>query len=576
LLLLAWALVVRDLAAQESSPWPPMRLTTRQTGLHAVPAGALAAAWDAPATEVRSALAAGRLGLSNQGRPVGYLSEPGGARLLFYAESHRNNYTDNNVYWLSPGTNPTAPVVDGGAPVAVAGSAVPARSEFELDAFIRSELATDPDQDYWLWRWLVGSHPVLGSTRIDFVLPETAAVGMPNRVLVRVLGASAYRHAVSLEVDGCRDPAWQTNWTDRVPFTFAFNVPDTCLRSGTNQLTLRALGPSQSQWWLESFAVEFRRRCAATNGVIEFQSPGPQVVTVAGFAGPDIVLFEVTEPTLPQRVAGATIDPGSGGYRVSFVPTGTGRRYVAMTVGAVLPEPVIAVRTPVGWTGTGHRADLLVIAADDLAAAIQPLVDHRRAQGLEVELASIESVYDEFNFGLREPAALRSFLRYAPSRWALPPSYVLVVGNGTYDPRDLLRKSDNRITPIMIPTPYGMFVSDTALGDVVRLGMKAYHAHGARLTPSAIFQILGDPSLPFAGCAPGAPTIAIGLDPDHAVRLTVQGVRGQALRLWAGGSADAPAAEWVVLTNWVTRDLPFVYREDIGSARARRFYRVTD
>jgi hypothetical protein len=64
------------------------------------------------------------------------------------------------------------------------------------------------------------------------------------------------------------------------------------------------------------------------------------------------------------------------------------------------------------------------------------LVAHRRAQGLEVVVADVQDVYDEFGGGLLDPEAIRAFVSHALSRWALPPTYVLLVGDGHYDFKD--------------------------------------------------------------------------------------------------------------------------------------------
>ncbi|MCB0237858.1 MAG: hypothetical protein KDH08_04295, partial [Anaerolineae bacterium] len=68
--------------------------------------------------------------------------------------------------------------------------------------------------------------------------------------------------------------------------------------------------------------------------------------------------------------------------------------------------------------------------------ALQPLVDHRRSQGLRVTVASIDDVYDTFSNGVPDPAAIRDYMIYARDNWTGPaPRFLLLAGDATYDYR---------------------------------------------------------------------------------------------------------------------------------------------
>lgn len=57
----------------------------------------------------------------------------------------------------------------------------------------------------------------------------------------------------------------------------------------------------------------------------------------------------------------------------------------------------------------------------------------------DVDVVDVQDVYDEFAFGAHGPDAIRDFLNYAYTNWANPkPKYVLLVGDGTADPRNYL------------------------------------------------------------------------------------------------------------------------------------------
>jgi hypothetical protein len=96
--------------------------------------------------------------------------------------------------------------------------------------------------------------------------------------------------------------------------------------------------------------------------------------------------------------------------------------------------------------------------------AVQPLLDHRAAEGLAVVKVDVQDIYDEWSGGLLDPEAIRAFLSYAYHNWnsgGPPPTYVLLVGDGHYDFKGALRPG----LPMLIP-PYLLhidpFIGETA------------------------------------------------------------------------------------------------------------------
>ena len=61
----------------------------------------------------------------------------------------------------------------------------------------------------------------------------------------------------------------------------------------------------------------------------------------------------------------------------------------------------------------------------------------------------------------------------AHQRWVFPPRYLVLLGDGTYDYRDLKAFGDNLVPPLMVPTRYGLFTSDSGFGNVEETGCPA-------------------------------------------------------------------------------------------------------
>ncbi len=107
------------------------------------------------------------------------------------------------------------------------------------------------------------------------------------------------------------------------------------------------------------------------------------------------------------------------------------------------PEAIVLDR-PSRLAAADNRADYIIIAHRKLLAAIEPLAALHRARGLEVTVADVEDVYDEFHHGVSHPLALRSFLEHAHRSWAKPaPRFVLLVGDASWDGKNALANDAN-------------------------------------------------------------------------------------------------------------------------------------
>jgi len=78
----------------------------------------------------------------------------------------------------------------------------------------------------------------------------------------------------------------------------------------------------------------------------------------------------------------------------------------------------------------------------------------------------INDLYDEFHFGERSPFAIRQFLKAAIANWRTPPTYLLLNGRASLDPRDYLGFGHLDLVPTRIlPTSNLMTSSDDWFSD---------------------------------------------------------------------------------------------------------------
>lgn len=443
-----------------------IRCATREEGWHRIFAEDIARCLGEPTGSIRERVRQRKLSLTHRGKEVGYIVEADGAALLFWAEPYRNNYTELNVYWLTEGESAPLACLNGQPPGTPARATCRATTDVEHDILSRYDLADDPDEDYWFWARLVGSHPVVGQATVSFPIDALASDDTPALLRLRVAGGTVAEHRVVVEVNGYADVAWQTNWTGKVPCELQAQIPPECLHEGTNRIKLIAGGSTKSQWYFDGFRLEHGRPCQASHDMFELTLTDAAPLSVGGFSSADIRVLDITLPSQPALVTNVVVDQHESAYRVTFSPPTAPGRYSAFAESAPMSQPDLECRTWTGLAEPTHRADLLILGPWDFLPAVEPLAAHRRNQGLQVMTVSVESVYDEFNDGISEPESIRRFLRNARAVWAKPPAYVLLVGNGTYDYRNLQGRNDNLMPPLMVPTPFGLFASDSAYGDI--------------------------------------------------------------------------------------------------------------
>ncbi len=140
----------------------------------------------------------------------------------------------------------------------------------------------------------------------------------------------------------------------------------------------------------------------------------------------------------------------------------------------LVPDSIIK-DTPSDLRNFGNGADYIIITHKRFKNQSQQLANFR-SQNLHgfdnprVMLVDVQDIYDEFNFGLREPKAIRDFIKYVFDYWTEPTiSYVTLVGDMSRDYRGILENSKVSYMPSMPfhASLYGQLASDNLFACVI-------------------------------------------------------------------------------------------------------------
>jgi hypothetical protein len=360
-----------------------------------------------------------------------------------------SKYTKHNVYWLATGGEGTPrrmALVDGTPGVGPLASTHTFTVRYELDEDYGGFAEGEDSLDRWYF-----ATPVLGAgygggpEDYSFTLTGVGGSGK-GHLVVSMLGGTVFEHQVGVELNGAL-LATQT-WSGIEPYEAVIGNVD--FLDGANTVTLTCLSGSDPDdpdgiavdWFEARFPMVF----AAQDGLLKFTHDGGFRYQVTGFGVDTIGAFDITSWADVKRIENIQVT-GAGPYTLEMEPLSGGgeRTYMAVSSSAVKTPVSLVKVVSAGLAAATNGADWILITHRDLGwdgsgaayAWLSNLAALREGQGLRVKVVDVEHACDEFSYGIMGPMGIKNFLSYADANWTAPaPAYVLLVGDGTMDPKD--------------------------------------------------------------------------------------------------------------------------------------------
>jgi len=363
--------------------------------------------------------------------------------------SFYNDFTDENVYWLTGGRARGLRMAERQAQTA--GSETTGLYFRELRHFEEDELYYHGDNDAqiyttlaisgegWIWKILFGGE----TFATDALLQNVAANAPPCSLRARLRGVTRDainpNHRAQFFLNG--DTLGEISFSNNDEALFSAVVPSNFLREGKNSFELRALnvaGVLYDQISLDWIEISYWRQYVASDNFLALREPAhlqsPRArYQITNLHGNDVTLFDrrnqqrltgfALNQTAPEQFVLVFHDSAQAG-RDYFVGAEASRK-TPLRITRNAPSALRALQQPV---------DYVLITHANFKDAAQRLAEHRqRVNGLRVSVIEVEDIYDEFNFGMPQPEALRAFLRHAYENWRA--SYVCFFGDASWDPK---------------------------------------------------------------------------------------------------------------------------------------------
>jgi len=471
-----------------------------------------------------------------------------GDSFRFYGEGIDATYTYDNAYWLATQAPagaapplrwtsvPGSMITTAGAPMISS-----ACRQFTADDHVAKSRFLGIDDDGWALGLVSNSTSNNIFRTVPQAIPE---LGTPDPLGAASLSITFIRRFSADGADnvtvrnGAGTTVLSTTFANQsqvfsVPVTFTTAIPPTELDA-----TLVFDSTDGHVYNLDQFTLRYDRVLEPLNGRLAFAGvPGGANYTIAGVGSGTPLLLDISNPSAPIQVQGAL---AGGTYTFGHVPVSTNAPCFFFSEQSV---PVAAVDITVAectnLADPRRQTDWILIAPEAWLGSqgAGDLLRHRAAYTnpglpaapLNVLAVTVESIYNEFGYGVKDAAAIKQFLGYAHHHFQAPaPRFVLLGGDASFDARQ-----DVQLEPDWIPAWFDPEVSHAETDS-----WYARVAGTDRVADFAIGRWPAQSAVEFDGLA--AKTIAADVQAADAFRTRVMLVND-----------ESPQQGGMVITNFV-------------------------
>ena len=449
-----------DDAGSWTPPDPGWRVKVREDGMYKLTYEELELA----GFPVESLLDPGTLQMYNMGEEIAIGVELGGDAtfdagdyILFYGEAIESKYTLDNVYWLTYGQASGLRMTTKSGSISTSSTPTTFIDQLHLEQnkSYRSVMPGFTAGEHFVWGSFYAPSTPTWSTTFSLSIPSTST-GVITAGLLGVTSNPTITldHHVVVRLNGI--PIGDL-WFDGNNYAILeATVPADVLKNSPEINTIEFYAPldtgsSNDLIYVDWIDIDYVNDFIAVNDSLEFSYgvAGTWKYLVEGFSTDLLQTYDVTNPHTPVSVSDVSIT-GTGPYSAEFQDEVIGENsyWIGSTETLKTVTGIEVDEAASDLKSTVNSADYIIINHGDFASAAGVLRDHRASHGLTALAVDVQDVYDEFSYGIIDPVGIHDFLSYAYNNWAEePPSYVALMGDGNYDPKDYLGNGNTSYIP---------------------------------------------------------------------------------------------------------------------------------
>lgn len=388
--------------------------------------------------------------------------------ILFYATALNNVYTGENVYWLTvAGENGLRMTTRDGTPNgATTPTDYPTTKHFEENTNYWQTMPKGAGQDHWFWKGIISPNTdnVPTSRTYTVTLNNISTTATTATVRVRLKGFTndksvSPNHRTKIYVNGTEID--DKKWSGQSIYFHKVAINHGLLKEGDNIIRIETpggTGASVDQIYVNWIEIDHFATYRAKDNQLKFAAPdsGNYQYAVTGFTADTIHIFDISDSESVIRINNVKATAAGSTFTLEFQDNKPlkGVEYLAVTNPMIVSQDHLELDQPTNWRSANHRADYIIITHPDFYTSALKLAQYRSMSAttkLNVAVAKVDDVYDEFQDGIFNPQAIRSFLTYAYKNWQKPaPSYVLLLGDSNFDYRNYRNSPPINYVPTQI------------------------------------------------------------------------------------------------------------------------------
>jgi len=198
--------------------------------------------------------------------------------------------------------------------------------------------------------------------------------------------------------------------------------------------------------WVEIF---YKRGITTTVDEIKFDLPDTTAnfeYNLSGFSNSNIVVFDVSDHNNPKVLSNPNISAGNIKFQLKASAGSSPEIYVVGNNGTKSPVTVSKISNS-NLHGIADGSPMILIVPNDNdfiseAERYKKLREASVKNPQKTTIVNLQNIYNEFSSGKQDPTAIRNFLSYAYTNWLTKPAYVLILGDGSYDYKNLINNQN--------------------------------------------------------------------------------------------------------------------------------------
>jgi hypothetical protein len=424
-----------------------------------------------------------------------------------YEDVYNDPFSDINIYWMEIGESTGLRMAEESGALAESNKqnvikpyAFTEKIHFEEDnSFLHfgHESANIDSLSYAMDHWFFDRGIIAVSSRtypVELIWPSTEVNS--RSVFVKTMMRGLSQRSLSNPLDNHKAEIWLNDakvgesgeWKDQNLHVITnygqLGLPQSAIKHGENQfrVIMDQTGVTD-QALLNWFEIEYLRKYRAEKNFIRFKKqknlPDGYVLQfeVDGFTDPEIDLYKLgISKMMNNRIDFVTTTDRVSSYRITFQDEifYPDIEYVAIAPSA--KKKPISIIKDLPWKqeipfsslyDNGNQAEYLIITDKLYYENVKNLKTYRERDGLAVEIVLAEDIYDEFNYGIKSPLAIKNFLKYTFNQWDTSRRlmYVVLIGSASYDYKEKRSGKQDQVPTFLFETlKYGAAASDYPYG----------------------------------------------------------------------------------------------------------------